>query len=257
MSDMSDIHDKLKSIGLHYLGDNVEDVIALATKRRWSPAQLLEYIVEQEAKERARRSLERRTKRSKLGRFKSMADFDWKWPKKLNRKAVESALALDFMEDDRNVVLIAPQGLGKTMIAKNIVHNAVLKGRQALFITAADLLLDLTAQESARALDRRLKYYARISCLCIDEIGYLSYEVRNADLLFRVVTMRYEQKSLVLTTNLRFAEWPTIFPGAACTTALIDRIVHHANIIPVEGSSYRLRDAKKKRQASPSAEKKP
>jgi len=254
---MSDIRDGLKGIGLRHLCENVEDIIALATKRRWSPMQLLEYIVEQEAKDRARRSLERRAKRSRLSTFKSMADFDWSWPKKLNRKAIESALALDFMPDNRNVVLIAPQGLGKTMIAKNIVHNAVLTGYQALFVTAADLLLDLSAQESARALDRRLKYYAGIGCLCIDELGYLSYDVRNADLLFRVVAMRYERKSMVLTTNLRFAEWPTIFPGAACTIALIDRIVHHANIIPIEGDSYRLRDAKMKRIAPESADANP
>jgi DNA replication protein DnaC len=248
---MNGLRDKLKGIGMRYTSDNIEDTIALSTKRRWGPTQLLEYIVDLEIKDKSRRSLERRTSRSKLERFKPMADFDWKWPKKINRAAVESALALDFMTEANNVVLIAPQGLGKTMIAKNIVHNAVLKGHEALFITAADLLLDLAAQESARALDRRLKYYAKISCLCIDEIGYLSYDVRNADLLFRVVSMRYEKKSLVLTTNLRFAEWPTIFPGAACTTALIDRAVHHAAIISIDGDSYRLREAKQKTADSP------
>ena len=141
------------------------------------------------------------------------------------------------------------------MIAKNIVHNAVLAGYSALFTTASDLLLNLARQESARGLDRRLKHYASIALLCIDELGYLSYDTRNADLLFQLISLRYERKPLVLTTNLTFAKWPAIFPGAACTTALIDRIVHHAEIITLEGNSYRVREAKvtkprKRRQPS-------
>ncbi|MCZ7687442.1 MAG: ATP-binding protein [Sandaracinaceae bacterium] len=194
-------------------------------------------------RERARRSLERRLSRSRLGPFKPMADFEWEWPTKIARAEVEAALELDFLERERNLVLVAAEGLGKTMIARNIIHNAILAGRSALFISAAELLLDLGGQDSARGLDRRLKHYARIGLLAIDEIGYLSYDVRNADLLFQLVSMRYEKKPLVLTTNLAFSDWPKIFPGAACTTALIDRVVHHADIIPIEGKSYRLRDA--------------
>jgi DNA replication protein DnaC len=173
-----------------------------------------------------------------------MSDFDWDWPKKIDRSAVESALALDFLRDTRNVVLVAPQGLGKTMIAKNIAHQAVLQGHSVLFVTAAELLLDLAAQEFARAVDRRLKHYARVQLLVVDEIGYLSYDNRNADLLFQALSMRYEKKSIVLTTNLAFADWTTIFPNAACATALIDRVVHHADILSVEGDSYRLREAR-------------
>lgn len=240
---MSDLSHQLNALGFHYCAEHLDDLIAHATKRRLSPRQLFEHVVHVENQERARRSLERRLSRSKLGPFKPMADFDWSWPTKITRPAVEAALELDFLEQDKNLVLVAAEGLGKTMIARNIVHNAILAGRSALFISAAELLLDLGAQESARALDRRLKHYARVGLLAIDEIGYLSYEVRNADLLFQLVSMRYEKKPLVLTTNLVFSDWPTIFPGAACTTALIDRVVHHAEIIPIEGKSYRLRDA--------------
>jgi DNA replication protein DnaC len=237
------LSEALAGIGLRHTAANLEDLIALATKRRWSPTQLFEHVVEVEQQERARRSLERRTDRSRLGRFRSMADFDWAWPTRLDRDAVEAALRLEFLPDARNVVLVAPQGLGKTMIAQNLVHAALLAGHSALFVTASQLLLDLGAQESARALDRRLRYYTSRPLLCIDEIGYLSYDARNADLLFQVVSRRYERKSLVLTTNLAFSEWPTIFPNAACTTALIDRVIHHAEIIPIEGESYRKREA--------------
>jgi len=147
---------------------------------------------------------------------------------RIDREAVDAVVRLDFLADARNVVLVAPQGLGKTMIAQNIVHAALLAGHSALFVSASQLLLDLGAQESARALDRQLRYYTSRPLLCIDELGYLSYDTRNADLLFQVVSRRYERRSLVLTTNLAFNEWSTVFPNAACTTALIDRIVHQA-----------------------------
>jgi len=117
-------------------------------------------------------------------------------------------------------------------------------GHSALFVTASQMLLDLSGQESARGLDRRLRHYcSRTALLVLDEVGYLSYDARDADLLFQGVSRRYEQRSLVLTTNLPFSEWPTIFPNAACATALIDRVVHHADIITIEGQSYRCRAA--------------
>jgi len=243
-TDVDSLAQRLAALGLHYSAEHLDDLVAHATKRRLAPLPWLEHLCGLEERERSRRSLERRQARSKIGRFKDIADFDWAWPKKVDRAAIERALRLDFIDDAHNVVLVAAQGLGKTMIAKNIVHQAILRGYSALFITAADMLLDLTAQESARALERRLKHYARFSLLCIDEVGYLSYDDRNADLLFRIVSMRYEHKPLVLTTNLAFRDWAQVFPGAACTVALIDRIVHHADVITLQGDSYRLKEAK-------------
>jgi DNA replication protein DnaC len=246
MSDVNvlDLAARLRALGLRHTADQLSDLIALATKKRMSATQILEHVVAGEEEDRARRSLERRTNRSRVGRFKPIADFDWNWPRKISRDAVEAALALDFVAEAGNVVLVAPQGLGKTMIAQNIAHQAVLAGHSVLFISAAQMLLDLGGQESARALDRRLKYYARVGILIVDEIGYLAYDNRNADLLFQVVSMRYEKKSIVLTTNLAFSDWPTIFPSATSATALIDRIIHHADVIAIEGESYRLREAK-------------
>ena len=129
------------------------------------------------------------------------------------------------------------------MIAQNLAHQAILDGHGVLFITAAQLLLDLAAQESARALERRLKHYARVGLLILDEIGFLAFDNRNADLLFQVVSRRYEKKSLVLTTNLAFRDWPTIFPNATCATALVERVIHHADVINLQGDSYRAREA--------------
>lgn len=247
MATTTELADHLGGLGLAWTAQNLDDVVALATRKRWGAIQLLEHIAERELAEKRRRSLERRLNRSRIGRFRPMADFDWSWPKKIDRKLVESALALDFIESAGNVVLVAPQGLGKTMIAKGIAHAAAHAGHTVRFVTASDLLLDLAAQDSARSLDRRLKYWASIKLLVLDELGYLSYDARNADLLFQVISRRYENKSVVLTTNLAFKDWPTIFPNAASTTALIDRIVHHADVIAIEGDSYRRRDAERKR----------
>lgn len=242
---MSDtLLDDLRSLGLGHTAETLDDLIAQASKSRLGPRELLERIAASEKKERARRSLERRLARSRIGRFKPMADFDWAWPKSIPREAVGAALELEFLAEAKNVILVASQGLGKTMIAQNIAHQALLKGQSVIFTTAAQLLLDLGAQESARSLEQRLRHYCnRTSLLIVDEVGYLSYDARNADLLFQVVSRRYERKSIVMTTNLTFSEWPEVFPNAACTTAMIDRLVHHAEIISIKGDSYRRRTA--------------
>ena len=129
------------------------------------------------------------------------------------------------------------------MLAKNLVHEAVLAGHSGRFLTASDLLLDLNGQETARGLERRLRHYARPSLLAIDEIGYLAYDAHAADLLFQIVSRRYEHRPLVITTNLPFKHWDTIFPNASCAVALIDRLTHHAEILAIEGESYRKREA--------------
>jgi len=245
---MAPLSDTLKTLGLHHTATHLDDLVALATKRRWSPVQLLEHLVATEQQERTHRSLERRLARARIGRFTPMTDFDWTWPTRIERAAVEAALRLDFLTAARNLVLVAPQGLGKTMIVQNLAHQAVLAGHRVLFLTAAQLLLDLGGQDSARTLARRLQYYTQQGLLVVDEIGYLSYDARAADLLFQIVSRRYERRSLVLTTNLPFSDWPTIFPNAGSAIALIDRIVHHADIISIEGESYRRRVAESARK---------
>lgn len=247
--------DRLRDLGLRATAEQLSDLVARATKDRLGLTQGLELIIDVEEKDRSRRSLERRLQRSKLGRFKPVADFDWSWPSRIDRDRIESALRLEFLEESRNVVLIAPQGLGKTMIAQNIAHEAILAGHSVLFVTAAQLLLDLAAQDSARSLDRRFRHYAKQSLLVIDEVGYLAFDNRNADLLFQVIARRYERKSLVLTTNLAFRDWPSIFPNATCATALIDRVIHHADVVSIEGKSYRLRQAEDRAKAPPKPKK--
>jgi DNA replication protein DnaC len=250
---MHPLPDSLKTLGLHHTAAHLDDLVALATKRRFSPTQLLEHLVEAELEDRTRRSLERRLTRAKIGRFTPMSAFDWAWPTHLDRPAVDAALRLDFLVQSHNLILVAAQGLGKT-IAQNIAYQAVLAGHHVLFTTAAQLLLDLGAQDSARGLARRLQHYSQPALLVVDEVGYLSYDSRAADLLFQVVGRRYEKKSLAITTNLPFSDWPSVFPNAATATALIDRLVHHAEIISIEGTSYRRRTAEMKHKTRTSTQ---
>lgn len=243
------LHEALRAIGLLGLADELDDFIARATRDRWSVRETLEQLASIESRDRAHRSIQRRLSRSHLGRFKPMADFHWSWPRKLDRDALERVLRMDFLSHPENVVLVANQGLGKTMIAKNLAHQAIVAGRSALFVTASDLLLDLGKQDTGRALERRIRHYCTPHLLVIDELGYLSYDNHAADLIFQIVTRRYERRPLVLTTNLAFSDWTTVFPNAACATALIDRLTHHAEIITIEGESYRKREAEEaKRQ---------
>jgi DNA replication protein DnaC len=245
--------EQLRQLGLTQTATDLNDLIARATQKRWSPVVLLDTVARAELDARARQRVERRLKEARIGRFKPMADFEWDWPKQIHRPSVERVLTLEFVTQRENAILVAAQGLGKTMLAQNLVYQAVLAGHSARFITASDLILDLTGQETARALDRRLRAYARPSLLCIDEIGYLAYDAHAADLLFQVVSRRYEQKSMVVTTNLAFKAWNTIFPNASCAVALIDRLTHHAEIIAIEGESYRKREAELAQKARRSA----
>ncbi len=243
------LSESLRTLGLHRTATDLADLLARATKARWSPVQVLEELVRAESQDRAQRSLERRLSRARLGAFKPMADFEWDWPKTVDRAAVERVLALDFLERAENVILAAAQGLGKTMIAKNVAHQAVLRGYSVRFVTAADLLLDLGGQETPRALERRLRAYVKPRLLALDELGYLTYDNRAADLLFQVVSRRYEKASLLVTTNLAFRDWGPLFPNAACVTALIDRLTHHAEILTLTGESYRKREAEAAQKA--------
>ncbi len=196
-----------------------------------------------EEEERARRGLERRLSNAHIGRFKPLADFDWQWPTQCDRAAIEELMALDFLRDATNVVLVGPNGVGKSMVARNIAHRAVLAGHTVLFTSAGQLLDELAGADSDSALRHRLAVYARPRLLVVDEVGYLSYSNRHADLLFELVSRRYENKSTLVTTNRPFAEWGEVFPNAACVVSLVDRLVHHAEIVAIEGESYRLKEA--------------
>jgi phage tail protein X len=155
-------------------------------------------------------------------------------------------MTLDFVKDASNVVLVGPNGVGKSMCACNIGYQAVLAGHTALFTTAGQLLGELAALDSDSGLRRKLRQYAAPDVLIIDEVGYLSYSNRHADLLFELVSRRYQHKSTVVTTNRAFADWGEVFPNAACVVSLIDRLMHRAEVVRIDGESYRAKEAQER-----------
>jgi len=202
-------------------------------------AQLLQW----EFDARSQRSLDTRLKSARIGRFKPIAYFDWAWPKKCDRAAIEDFMQLTFLKEAMNIILCGPNGVGKSTIAKNIAHQAIIHGHTALFTTAGHMLNELASQDGDNALRRKLKQYTQPQILIVDEVGYMSYSNRYADLLFEIISRRYHEKSTVITTNKPFAEWRDIFPNAACIVSLIDRLVHRSEIIDIEADSYRLKEA--------------
>lgn len=239
---------QLQQIGLRSLPAQLDDFLAHATKSRWSPHQILEQLVQAELSERSRRSLERRLRLSGIKKFKPMADFDWSWPAKIERDVIERALTLDFLSENRNLVLVGRNGLGKTMIAQNLCNAAVLAGYSVLFRSAAALLEELHRQtpEGRRS---KLRTYTNVGLLCVDEVGYLSFDDKAADLLYEVINRRYERKPVILTTNRSFKEWNEVFPNATCIVTLLDRLLHHADVTVIEGESYRVRESEQETAA--------
>ncbi len=237
MSNLESLRQRAQALRLHGLLAHWKDAAAAG----W-----VEPLLQWEEDERARRSLERRLQEAHIGRFKPLCDFDWQWPKRCDRAAILDLMSLDFLKESANVVLQGPNGVGKSTLAKNLAHQALIHGHTVLFTTAGQLLGDLAALDSDSTLRRRLRHYASPDLLIIDEVGYLSYSNRHADLLFELVSRRYETKSTLVTTNRPFAEWSEVFPNAACVVSLVDRLVHNADVISIEGDSYRLKEARER-----------
>ena len=235
--DFNALRKRLRTLGLYGLAAQDNTVLC----EPW-----LETVIDIEDRERKRRSLERRLTNARIGAFKPIADFDWQWPKAIDRKLIDELLSLAFINDAVNVVLLGPNGVGKTMVAKNLVHHAVLNGYTARFTMASDMLHELASQDSNASLARRLRRFTQPQLLAIDEVGYLNYDNRYADLLFEVVTRRYLQRPILLTTNKPFAEWAEVFSSAACVVTLVDRLIHRSELVHIDGESYRLKEAKER-----------
>ena len=244
--DASELNARAQALGLFGLlahwdkllyGDN-------QTRLPFNGIEAIRCIIEWEEAERKRRGLQRRQKSANLGKFKDVADFDFSWPKKIDRHLISDLFEMRWLQDVLNIVFIGPNGVGKSMLAKNLLHRAVLCGHSAKFVSASKMLSDLANQDGSVALQRRIRSYCHPHILCIDELGYLSYGNRYADLLFEVVSGRYKQKPTIVTTNKAFGEWSEVFPNAGCVVTLVDRLIHQAEIVPIAGESYRLKEAK-------------
>ncbi len=241
---MTDIIQLLRRIGLRAAREAIEALLAHASKSRFSPLQTLEELVALELREREARNLARRTKAATLGSFKTLDAFDWNHPRSIDRELYEELLTLDIIAKGHNVLFRGPAGVGKTTLAQNLGQRALEKGYTVRFSTVPAALADLLRQESIPATERRLKRYTTPDLLVLDELGYVPCDSRAADLLFHIVSRRHEKRPVVISTNLAFKQWGTVFQDASCLPALIDRFAQHCHVIDIDAESWRQKNGR-------------
>ena len=237
--DDNDLGERLRRLGFRVGRDALAAFLTHVHKSRLGPTETLEHLADLEERGRAAVNLARRTRFSCLGTFKPLDRFDWNHPEKIDRALIERLAELDFVDRSENVLLKGGSGLGKTTIAQNLGVAALAAGYTVRFATLAAALADLLGQESVPAFDRRIRRYTRPDLLILDELGYLPCDSRAADILYAIISRRHERASTIITTNLAFKQWGTVFPGAACVVALVDRFAQHSHRVEILGESWR------------------
>jgi DNA replication protein DnaC len=233
----------LEYLKLPFVQNHHGELAQQAAQHQWDHVEYLRRIIEGEYSERRQRVIERRIKAARFPVIKTLEQFRWDWPKKINRMAVQDLFRMEFLKEKSNVVLLGNVGLGKTHLATALGYAACQQGASVLFANAISVINDLSAAQKRGLLKRQLKTYLRPELLALDEVGYLPIDQHGADLLFQVISQRYEQGSIVLTTNKPFKQWPSIFNNdSTIASAVLDRLLHHAQTIVIEGSSYRMKD---------------
>jgi DNA replication protein DnaC len=229
---------KLVSVQQHYA-----DLATEAAQKQWTHVDYLARLVELEAMRRQELTVQRRIAAARFPCVKTLDQFDWNWPKKINRTQIQNLFRLAFLPDKTNVIFIGGVGLGKSHLACALSYAACQAGHSVLFTTAVDIINTLSAAQAACRLKAELKRFLAPEVLCVDEVGYLPIDKTGADLLFQVISQRYEHGSIILTTNQTYKHWARIFNNdSTLTSAVLDRLLHHAETVIIEGKSYRMKD---------------
>jgi DNA replication protein DnaC len=233
----------LQALYLPFCKEHCRPAAAKAAKDSITHLDYFTQLIEGEAAARSDRAVARRIKAARFPVIKTLDSFRWDWPKKINRLEIQDLFNLHFMRDHGNVIFLGLVGLGKTHLATALGHAACQQGHSVLFTTAIDVINSLHAAQLKGSLKAELRRYTAPSLLILDEVGYLPIDQRGADLLFQVISARYERGSILLTTNKTFKQWPSIFNGdATITSAVLDRLLHHGHTVVIEGSSFRMKD---------------
>ena len=237
------LQSQLTTLRLPFIQEHCQPLAATAAKNSLTHLDYLAQLIEGEADLRSDRAVARRIKAARFEVIKTLDTFNWDHPKKINRLQIQDLFRLQFVHDKANVIFLGLVGLGKTHLAKALGYAACQQGLSVLFANAIDVINTLSAAQTKGTLKAEMRKYLSPTLLCLDEIGYLPIDQRGADLLFQVISARYERGSIIITTNKAFKQWPAIFNGdATLASAVLDRLLHHAETVIIEGSSYRMKD---------------
>jgi DNA replication protein DnaC len=238
-----DLESNLKYLKLPFMREHHHLLAQQALADSWSHEDYLEKLADGEAALRKDRATQRRIRLACLPVVKTLDQFDWSWPKKINRLQIQQLFRMQFIKEPANVIILGAVGLGKTHLASALAYGACLKGYTVLFATAIDVINTLSAAQTAGRMKQELKKYTRPALLVLDELGFLPIDKAGADLLFQVISQRYEQGAMVITSNKAFKDWPEIFNNdTTLTSAILDRLLHHAETVVIQGKSYRMKE---------------
>jgi DNA replication protein DnaC len=243
MNTPSLLNQQLDDLKLSFLKAHYIELAQQAAEHSWTHVEYLARLIDGQYQQRRQRTIELRVEAARFPVLKTLEQFRWDWPKKINRLQVQNLFRLDFLAQQANVIFLGTVGLGKTHLASALGYTACLEGHSVLFANAIQVINELTAAQKKGALKCKLKEYLRPRLLVLDEVGYLPIDQHGADLLFQVISQRYERGSIVLTTNKPFKQWASIFNNdSTITSAVLDRLLHHAETVVIEGTSYRMKD---------------
>jgi DNA replication protein DnaC len=229
----------LDALGLDQAAALLDTATKKAITRNDSPTKLLDHLMREQLRVHVERRAQAALRRSRIFPLTTLDTFDFDYPRSIDRELVMRAASLDFIEDKTNCVFVGPSGVGKTHLANAIGQLACLRGYRVRFVLAADLVNDLVAGQQRNTLQRRLSTWTAPDLVIIDELGYLSFDSRGADLLYQVFNRRYLRSATIVTTNLAFKDWGKLFHNTAAASAIADRLVHKGLLIRIQGKSRR------------------
>jgi DNA replication protein DnaC len=246
------LRENLRQLKLQKIAEIFPEYIRQASQAEIGYLDFLEHLVAQEAAFRHERMVKYRIGAAKLPFRKSLSDYDFSHPSRINKQKILDLFDLSFIARQANAVLIGQTGLGKTHLSVALAFAACEANLSVRFTTAIGMVNHLTASLADHTFVHRIKQYTRPRLLVIDELGYLPIDRKGADIIFQVVTSRYEQGSIVLTTNRPFKQWGDVMnQDNTLASALIDRLGHHAEVVVIEGQSYRMKGKEKEEDVKP------